>query len=66
MCEMDVICIVDRSWDPFGRMYVGEQKHGVLLHFLTADYDGMATPAGVVCFDDDTFEAVPLEFITKI
>ena len=66
MSETEVLCLINRSWDPRGKTFVGEEKQGVLLSFLTIEQDGYMIPAGVVCFADNTFEAVPLEFIEHI
>lgn len=64
-----VTCLLDRYWDPTELAYVGTEKTGTLIDVSTkSDEDnvGDIIPVGIVLLDDNTFESVPMEFITKI
>jgi len=64
-----VTCLLDRSWNPAIRAFEGEEHEGTLLEFTvqSADDDpGTLVPAGIVLLNDNTFQSVPVEFITKI
>ena len=64
-----VTCLVDRYWDPTTLNYDGEEKTGTLIDISTGtdeDNIGETIPVGIILLDDNTFQSVPMEFITKI
>lgn len=63
-----VTCLLDRYWDTAERKFCGTEKNGTLIAIsMQSDEDdpSFAIPVGIVLLDDNTFESVPLEFITK-
>ena len=69
MAEMRVSCLLDRSWDPVTRSFVGTAHTGTLIGISTQSseaHSGEQIPVGIVALDNNTFQSVPLEFITKI
>ncbi len=64
-----VTCLLDRYWDPSDKSYKGTEQNGALIDICMQSSDGDSgglIPAGIVLLDDNTFQSVPLEFITKI
>ena len=66
MESINVSCLVNRSWDPVMKTEVGEQKDGVMIGIAQQSEQGKEIPVGIVVFEDNSFESVPMEFITKI
>ena len=63
-----VTCLLDRYWDPSEMTYAGTQKTGTLIDISTQTDEekaGNMIPVGIVLLDDNTFQSVPLEFITQ-
>ena len=66
--NIPVICLLDRYWDTAERKFAGTEKNGTLISISmqsAEDDHSKAIPVGVVLLEDNTFESVPLEFITK-
>ena len=63
-----VVCLVERFWDSAQKVFSGTQKNGTLIS-ISVESDRINPekifPVGIVLFEDNTFESVPLEFITK-
>ena len=67
--NIQVECLINRSWNLSTREWDGDRINGTLIDIATQsaeDNSGKHIPAGIVLLDDDTFECVPMEFITKI
>ncbi len=67
--NIQVTCLIDRYWDPVERVFKGTEKSGILIDILTqsAEEDsGKLISVGIVVLDDNTFQAVPVEFIKKV
>lgn len=63
-----VTCLIDRYWDTAARKFNGTEKNGTLIAIsMQSDEDdpSFAISVGIVLFEDNSFECVPLEFITK-
>ena len=63
--NIQVTCLLDRSWDITAKEYIGTQKAGLLLDTASEEEDGKPVPTGIVLLDDGAFASVPLEFIRK-
>ena len=64
-----VECLVERSWNLSTRAWEGDLLNGTLIDISTQSEEGESgklIPVGIVLLDDDTFQCVPMEFITKI
>ena len=64
--DIRVNCLMDRYWHPG---WDGSTVSGTLIEVSTQtvnDGSGKLIPVGIVLLDDDTFQCVPMEFITKI
>ena len=61
-----VSCVLNRSWDPATRQYVGDSSNGTLIDVSTQGDESEFSPVGIVLMDDNSFQCVPMEFITKI
>ena len=65
--NIPVECLVDRSWDPRAKIWVGRTVKGMLVDFLSQsaeDNFGKLIPAGIVLLNSGAIESVPVEFIT--
>ncbi len=68
MEKISVTCLLDRYWDIQNRKFSGTEKSGTLISISmqsAEDDPSCAVPVGIVVFEDNTFESVPLEFIKK-
>ena len=63
-----VSCLLDRYWDPAEFVYAGTATPGNLLDLSvqSKEADAGVEPVGIVQFDDGSFRAVPIQFITYI
>ncbi|HBU13061.1 MAG TPA: hypothetical protein DEB31_10190 [Clostridiales bacterium] len=62
-----VECLIDRSWDPLAKSWVGTTVNGELIGVLTQsaeDYPDRLIPAGIVLLETGAVVSVPVEFIT--
>jgi len=67
--NIEVSCLVNRNWDISTLAWDGETLNGILIDFSTQSADddsGTLIPVGIVILEDNTFQSVPMEFITKI
>jgi len=73
--NIPVSCLIDRYWNPETRYWDGRLVAGTLIDVSTQsaeDGSGKTITVGVVLIennisdDDDTFQAIPLEFIWKV
>lgn len=63
-----VTCLLDRYWDPATLEYQGVEQAGSLIEVSvqqTEQEPYKLIPVGIVLLDDNTFQSVPMEFITK-
>ena len=66
--NINVQCLVDRSWNISERKWAGREVSGTLIDIAaqsSEDNSGNLIPVGVVSLDNGTFVCVPMEFITK-
>ena len=66
--NLPVKCLINRSWDTSTKDWEGDFAYGTLIYISTQstqDNSGKVTPVGIVLLADDTFQCVPMEFITK-
>ena len=64
-----VTCLLDRYWDPSSQSYKGTEQNGDLIEICMQSSDsdsGKLIAVGIVLLDNNTFQSVPLDFITKI
>lgn len=61
-----VTCLLNRSWDIATKQYVGNSSSGTLIDISVQGEEDELFPVGIVLMDDNTFQNVPMEFITKI
>ena len=66
MTERTVECLTDRWWDTEERKFTGTLMQGTLIAVTTAGKDGEIFPVGIVLYQDNTIESVPVEFIKNI
>jgi len=69
MQNISVECLIGRSWNISTRKWEGTLVNGTLIDISTQseeDNSGKLIPVGIVLLDDDTFQCIPMEFITKI
>ena len=67
--DIQVRCMIDRFWGPEIRQYDGMWVEGTLIDITTQSTDdnsGKLIPVGIVLLDDNTFQSVPMEFVTRI
>jgi len=65
--NIPVECLLNRSWDPRTKSWVGKTESGTLIDFTAQsakDNSGNLITAGIVMLESGAFESVPLEFIT--
>lgn len=68
MNNIPVECLVKRSWNLSRKGWDGDLIYGTLIDITTQsaeDNSGKLIPVGIVLLDDDTFQCVPMEFISK-
>ena len=66
--NIQVTCLLDRSWNPSSMEFEGTECDGTLIHISmgsSEDEAGELIPLGIVLLDDNTFQCVPMEFIRK-
>ena len=66
--NIQVTCLLDRSWNPATREFEGTEYNGTLIDISMGSSEedsGKLVPIGIVLLDDDTFHSVPMEFIRK-
>ena len=66
--DIQVSCLVNRYWDLETKDWTGDIVNGTLIGLSTQSetYSGEIIPVGIVLLDNDnTFQCVPMEFITK-
>ncbi|MFZ2538553.1 MAG: hypothetical protein WAX04_06585 [Oscillospiraceae bacterium] len=60
-----VVCLVERYWDTVLKEYHGQDKSGTLIDISLETMADKTIPVGIVQFDDNTFESVPINYIKK-
>jgi len=66
--SIPVECLLDRSWNPRTRSWVGRTASGTLIDFTAQSAQDNADKlitVGIVMLESGAFESVPTEFITK-
>lgn len=66
--SIPVTCLLDRYWDPATMDYAGTEKSGTLIDISVQNAEedpGKLIPVGIVVLEDNTFQSVPMNFITK-
>lgn len=66
--NIQVTCLTDRYWDPAEKTYKGTEKSGTLIELSLQSSEESAEkliPVGIVVLSDNSFQAIPVEFIKK-
>ncbi|MDR1001862.1 MAG: hypothetical protein LBL82_01135 [Oscillospiraceae bacterium] len=63
--NIPVICLVNRSWDVLTQSFNGTEKSGTIIDIVTRINGNCIEASGVIAFDDNSFDIVPIEYITK-
>jgi len=66
--NIPVECLIDRSWNPMSKKWVGRTVRGTLIDITTQsakdDFKSII-PVGIVTLETGALESVPVEFITR-
>jgi len=65
--SIPVRCLLDRYWEPDDMDWKGTTVNGMLIDITSQtaeDLSGKLIPVGIVLVEDNTFQCVPMEFIT--
>ena len=65
--NIPVECLIERSWNPKTKSWVGRTASGTLIDFKTESSEeniSKQITVGIVMLESGAYESVPLEFIT--
>lgn len=67
MLNIQVKCLINRSWDMSNWDWIGDEVVGTLIDVSTQTMpDATIAPVGIIMLEDGSFESIPMDFIQKL